>query len=178
MRHKIWLLLPRTLTAAAIVMLALMITVLANVLPVYFLVHEPLAWVALLVICIALAVAVGILSQIEGRKIGTRIPEVAARIDQAQEAMENTARLVDELQAEMGAKAAALKRVQAEAAQFERLASVRKEEAKAVTNLVESVIAGTHAKLDRKNNRSQLLFFVSGLLCSVPIGVLVNLWTK
>jgi hypothetical protein len=105
-------------------------------------------------------------------------PSVLDRANDAAKAIHSATLLISDLQAEMGLRTAALERIQAESAEFERLATVHKEEAEAVTNLVESVISSTHAKMNRQNLQSQLLFFAVGLLFSIPIGVMVNLATK
>jgi hypothetical protein len=107
-----------------------------------------------------------------------RAPDLTERISRAAKEMRGVATLVEELETEMAAKMAALQRVQTESADFERVAAVRKEEAEAVTKLVESVISSTHDKMDRANRRGQLLYFALGAATSIPIGVMVNLWTK
>src|SRR5581483_11720804 len=70
---------------------------------------------------------------------GERRATLDARARAAADAIDQAARLVQELQAEITATSAALDRVQAERVESERLAAVRKEEAEAITNLVESV---------------------------------------
>jgi hypothetical protein len=86
-----------------------------------------------------------------------------------------TAELVSELQAEMEATMAALERLRIQNEEYEKLAAVREQEAQAVRRLVESVISGAHTELERSSRRDQALFFVAGLVASVPLGMLVNL---
>ncbi|GGM53619.1 hypothetical protein ACFFX1_54800 [Dactylosporangium sucinum] len=109
---------------------------------------------------------------------GLNRPPLELRIAEAAKSLSAAARLVDELESEMQVRAAALERIAAESSEQQRLAGVRADEAEAVTKLVESVISSTHARMDRANRRSQLLYFALGVATSVPIGVMINLWTK
>ena len=176
-RRLDWAFVIRTLAILGTVVIGILITILANALPVYQILRDPNSWIALFVVILLITIMTSILNNLDGR---TRRgpPDIGRRIYEASEAMENVAALVDELQAEMGVRVAALKRIQEDSDEFEHLASLHRQEAEAVTKLVESVIASTHAKLDRKNSRSQLLYFFGGLACSIPAGVLVNLWTR
>jgi hypothetical protein len=90
-------------------------------------------------------------------------PTVSSRIEEAARSLQVTAQLVDELRAEMQARAAALDRLQVENAEYEKLAALRKEEAEAVSRMIENVIGSTHAKLSRSSRRDQALFFALGL---------------
>jgi hypothetical protein len=105
-------------------------------------------------------------------------PTVESRIEEATRALKVTAGLVSELQAEMQARMAALERLRAENDEYEKLAAVRREEAEAVSRLIENVISSTHSKLGRSSRRDQVLFFVAGLAASIPVQILVNLLTR
>lgn len=97
-------------------------------------------------------------------------PLIERRIRTATQAMTHAAALVDELQAEIAARTATLDRVRAEHQRYEELAAIRKEEAAAVTRLVETVIANTHAWLGRSNR----LYFVAGVLATVVVAALAQ----
>lgn len=103
---------------------------------------------------------------------------LAKRIKAAGKAMDTASRLVEELSAEMRLRSAELERLVAEANEQERRAAINKEQAEAVTSLVNQVITSTHASMDRRNTRSQLLFFALGAATSIPIGLLVNWWSS
>jgi len=102
-------------------------------------------------------------------------PTVAARIDDATRSLELAAKLVNELQIEMQARMVALERLQVENAEYEKLAAVQKEEAEAVSRLIEGVISSTHTRLNRSSRRDQALFFIAGLIASIPVQIVVNL---
>ena len=104
-------------------------------------------------------------------------PTVETRIEEATRALEMTAGLVNDLQAEMRARMATLDRLRNENAEFERLAAVRREEAEAVSRLIENVINRTHSKLSRSSRRDQVLFFVAGLAASIPVQLVVGLFS-
>jgi hypothetical protein len=59
-----------------------------------------------------------------------------------------------------------------------RLVAVRRDEAEAVSRLIEDVIGSTHVKLARSSRRDQWLFFLLGLLASIPVQILVTLLTR
>jgi hypothetical protein len=105
-------------------------------------------------------------------------PTVAARINDATRSLEVAAGLVNELQTEMQARMVALERLQVENAEYEKLTAVRKEEAEAVSRLIEAVISSTHTRLSRSSRRDQVLFFVAGLAASIPVQIVVNLVTR
>jgi hypothetical protein len=92
--------------------------------------------------------------------------------------LEVAAGLVNELQTEMQARMVALERLQVENAEYEKLTAVRKEEAEAVSRLIEAVISSTHTRLSRSSRRDQVLFFVAGLAASIPVQIVVNLVTR
>jgi hypothetical protein len=100
-------------------------------------------------------------------------PTIQDRITEATSAMQSAASLVDELQAEMQVRTAALERLRVENEQYEKLAAVQKVEAEAVSRLIETVIDGAHAKLGRTTRRGQWLFFLAGMavsaLTTVPV---------
>jgi hypothetical protein len=99
---------------------------------------------------------------------------VERRIEAATQSLQSAAELVDELQVEMQAKVAALDRLRAENDEFEKLAAVRREEAEAVSRLIESAISGAHSRLSRSTRRDQALFFLAGLATSIPVQLLIS----
>jgi hypothetical protein len=105
-------------------------------------------------------------------------PSLEERIKSATVTLRDVAATVDEVKAEVELRLAALERTRAEHDQFEQLTAMKAKEAEAVTRLVESVISATHVKMGRANLRSQMLYFALGVATSIPIGVMVNLWTK
>ncbi|WFE21632.1 hypothetical protein O7621_28085 [Solwaraspora sp. WMMD937] len=121
------------------------------------------------------------------------------RVERLMNALRESRQLVQELEAEIDTRAAAVKRLQAEEEQNRQLAALRKEEARAVRNLVDSVITSAHIDLQRqmaeerdevaktlgglqaeivalqkKGRRDQVLFFVFGAILSIPIGLTIN----
>jgi hypothetical protein len=100
-------------------------------------------------------------------------PTVERRIEEAMRSLQITAELVDELQVEMQAKEATLDRLRAENDEFEKLAALRKEEAEAVSRLIDGVISNAHSQLSRSSRRDQALFFLAGLAASIPVQLLV-----
>lgn len=97
-----------------------------------------------------------------------------SRIDGATDALRTAAGLMDELQAEMNARAAALERIRAENVQYEKLAAVNKEEAEAVSKLIETVIGTAHTRLSRTTRRDQILFFALGLVAGVLVPLVIS----
>lgn len=121
------------------------------------------------------------------------------RVERLMNALRESRQLVQELEAEIDTRAAAVKRLQAEEEQNRQLAALREEEARAVRNLVDSVITSAHVDLQRqmaeerdevaktlgglqteivalqkKGRRDQVLFFVFGAILSIPIGLTIN----
>jgi hypothetical protein len=136
-----------------------------------------LVGVAVSLVGVLLSMAAWGLSAVPAYKMGGAPgdePTSAGRIEEATRSLQVAARLVDELQTEMRARAVALERLQAENAEHERLAAVRKEEAEAVSRLIESVISSAHAKLSRSSRRDQVLFFFAGLATSIPVQLVAN----
>jgi hypothetical protein len=139
-------------------------------------------WVAaplvILVGCSAAVVAIVFSGAFRsGRQFAPTEPTLTQRMQAASSSLEATSVLVNELQAEMQANRAALDRVRAENAQYERLAAVHRKEAEAVAQLVENVILATHEKLGRRNRRDQLVFFALGLLAAAPVQLLID-WIR
>jgi DNA-binding MarR family transcriptional regulator len=84
-------------------------------------------------------------------------PSLESRIKEAARSLQVTAGLMSELQAEMEARTASLERIRTENDEFERLASVTRKEAEAVTRVVESAISAAHVSLGRSSRRDQLV---------------------
>jgi hypothetical protein len=56
----------------------------------------------------------------------------------------------------------------------QRLAELKKEEAEAVRKLVEKTVESAQSKVAKLGSLQQWLFFLDGLLSSVPVGVIGN----
>lgn len=111
-------------------------------------------------------------------RVGLPPPTISDRIEQLRRNLASSRQLIDEVNAELEAQATNLERIKAEAEQNQRLAALNKEAADAVGHLLETVVQQAQQKTARVGTRQQWLFFLSGLLLSVPIGFLVNYLSK
>ena len=100
---------------------------------------------------------------------------IVGRAQRLQEHLADTARLLPALQAELELRTAALDRLQVDAAHYERLAALHRDEAAAVQRLVEQTVALGLERTSRRGGRQQWLFFLLGLAFSVPLGAAGNL---
>jgi hypothetical protein len=96
------------------------------------------------------------------------------RIEGLRSNLKQSTVLMDEINAELGLRTAALDRIRQEAEENRRLAALHADEAEAVKNLVASTIEGARAQADKPAKRQQWLFFLAGLFFSIPLGVGVN----
>jgi hypothetical protein len=92
------------------------------------------------------------------------------QIVQLRSNLESSSDLIREINAEFQLQAAAAEKIKAEAEQNQRLAELNAEQAQAVKELVESV----QNRASRIGGRQQWLFFLAGVLFSVPLGVAGN----
>jgi hypothetical protein len=81
---------------------------------------------------------------------------------------------VPELEAELGIRTAMINRLKAEAESFDRLKDASRAEAEAVQELIDRTIARDQALSQRSVAGRERLYFLAGLLFSMPIGILVN----
>jgi hypothetical protein len=103
------------------------------------------------------------------------VDPLVERIDLLRAQLSESAQLLPVLQAELELRVAALDRLQADAVHYEKLASVKQEEAEAVQRLVEQTVGRGLAETARRGGRQQALYFASGLAASIPLGVLANI---
>jgi hypothetical protein len=111
------------------------------------------------------------------RRIGEQLtpaPTLTDRIETLRENLGQSSTLINEINAELQLQTAALERIRAEAEENQRLAALHREEADAVRQLVSTTIEGAQSESVKQSKRSSWLFFLAGLLFSVPLGVGVN----
>ena len=106
----------------------------------------------------------------EGAQGDTKSQNFSERVDRLRTNLSESGALIQELEAEMTVRAAALERLRVEAEDNRRLAAMHKEEAEAVARLVEAI----HEKGNSRSRREQLLLFGAGLATAVPFGVVGN----
>lgn len=110
-----------------------------------------------------------------GLAVATSVtPTLADRIESLSATLGQSRSLIDEITAEIDLQSTALERIRAEAEENKRLAALTKDEAEAVRKVVAAAIEQGQTKNARKGQRSQWLFFLAGILASVPLGVLGN----
>jgi hypothetical protein len=93
---------------------------------------------------------------------------IEQRVHDIQSSLDATADLVNELEQELTERSAALKALVEQKEEYENLAALNREEAEAVSRLVDKAVG--HA--GRKSTRVGYLLFGLGVLASIPLGVL------
>ena len=136
-----------------------------------------------------------------GRRQESLDESVPDRIDRVARSLRESELLIAELQAEMTAGQAAVERLRAQEEESRRLAALSEDEARAVKDLIGRVIDSAHegirARLEHERaelrdqlaevqtalqvvqatgRRDQIRFFLYGVLASIPIGILVNIF--
>jgi len=101
------------------------------------------------------------------RSVGRRVDYQIVMLRQN---LDSSKRLIREINAEFDLQVAAAEKIKAEAEQNQRLAELNADQARAVKNLIESV----QDRASKIGGRQQWLFFLAGLLASVPLGVIGN----
>ncbi|WP_157621629.1 hypothetical protein [Saccharothrix sp. NRRL B-16348] len=107
------------------------------------------------------------------------------RIKILSENLQESRSLMDEISIELTAQAAKIAEARAEAEHHKSLAAAHEEAAEAMDKLVETTVRRVQgeiterqelaSRLNAKRNRwQQWLFFLAGLLASIPLGLLVN----
>jgi plasmid maintenance system antidote protein VapI len=99
---------------------------------------------------------------------------LAERLARLRTSLSESAALLPTLQAELELRTAALDRLQADAAHYERLAALHREEAEAVQRLVEQTVGRGLRETTRRGGRQQALYFAAGLAASIPLGIIAN----
>jgi sensor c-di-GMP phosphodiesterase-like protein len=97
-------------------------------------------------------------------------PSLVDRINALRDNLDSSAAIITEINAELHLQTASLDRIRAEAEENQRLAALSKDEADAVRAVIESA----QAKGEKPARRQQIFWFFSGLLASIPIGIVVN----
>jgi hypothetical protein len=82
--------------------------------------------------------------------------------------IDETADLIDDLKQELSDRSAALQALTAQKEEYENLAALNREEAEAVSRLVDKAVDNAN----RRSTKVGYLLFIVGLLASIPIGVL------
>jgi hypothetical protein len=102
-------------------------------------------------------------------------PTLSDRIERLRKNLSESTSLMSAINAELHVQTTALERIRAEADENQKLAALHKNEAEAVRLLVATTIErSSQGKTARQIRRSQWLFFLAGLIISIPIGVGVN----
>jgi hypothetical protein len=138
-------------------------------------------WWLLLVTAVATGVGAVLAARL-GRKldaaprVGSEEPvsSLPDRIEHLRQNLSQSSSLIDEINAELQVQVTALDRIRAEAEENQRLAALHKDEAEAVRQLIATTIEHSQGRATKLSKRSQWLFFLAGLLSSVPLGVGVN----
>ncbi|MER7439998.1 hypothetical protein [Micromonospora avicenniae] len=123
------------------------------------------------------SMAIQALDQRKARKADPQVL-LGKRIARLNAALADSAELLTDLQSQLRIQEAARTKIMADIAKNEQIAQLHREQADAVASLVREVTDHAHTKLNRQTRREQLLFFMAGLLVSVPIGILVNFATS
>jgi hypothetical protein len=97
----------------------------------------------------------------EDESIERRLANMHGMIDE-------TADLMDQLRQELADRSAALQALTAQKKEYENLAALNREEAEAVSRLVDKAVANAN----RRSTKVGYLLFILGLLTSIPLGVL------
>lgn len=96
------------------------------------------------------------------------------RIERLRQNLSQSSSLIEEINAELHVQTTALDRIRAETEENQKLAALHKDEAEAVRQLIATTIEHSQGRATKVSKRSQWLFFLAGLLFSVPLGVGVN----
>jgi TolA-binding protein len=131
-----------------------------------------------------LAVALGGLTGVAGWVIQPRFRSkersssteitLEQRIQALAETMRSSARLVEQVTAEIEARAATAERLRDEAQAAEQLAQLSKAERDAVARLVRAEVSDQNRKSTRLSFVASALFFVAGVAATVAVALLVH----
>jgi hypothetical protein len=96
------------------------------------------------------------------------------RIDLLQQQMKASAILIEQISAEMDARAKTAASLKAEAEQAQQLASLHEEQQKAVVRAVRAEMTSESKRTARRNLVANIMFFLGGVLVSVAIQLLIK----
>jgi hypothetical protein len=102
------------------------------------------------------------------------VPVTDDRIDAAASALHRAGELLQELEADMRLRTAALDEVREQEASYQRLAELHKEQAEAGAAIVRTAVAGKATRTAPASLRMNLLFFVLGAAASFGVNLLTG----
>lgn len=99
---------------------------------------------------------------------------LSRRVERLHASLRDAAQLIDELRAELEARTSALEQLRVDAEDYETVAALRRDEAAAVTRLIEGVIGRAHGKLERRQLWTNVGFFVLGVVATVVLTLVLG----